>query len=282
MKHFLLIIAAFTVLGGCNVINPQEQIPTYIHIDSVQFMPGANESKSAKITSVWLYFNNQSAGVYELPATIPVIMDRDGHVQMNAGVTYGGILDQQVIYPFYNFDSLFTAPQQGKVINWTPKTSYRSTAKFKSIHDFENGTGFVLTNSASTSDTAMMTTNDATLVLEGSRSGYIRLTSSKSQSISIEDNEGFSIPQGESYIEINYKSSVDLAVGLQTTVSGDIVFDFVSFIKPKESWNKLYISTKDFVDQYRGTKYRIMIKATLPDSQTDGYALIDNIKLVSF
>ena len=79
-----------------NTINPKEQIPTYIHIDSIQF--NANPAllgitKSHQITVAWVYYNNGLIGTYDLPATITVPMGGDsaGHLQVAPGIAINGL-----------------------------------------------------------------------------------------------------------------------------------------------------------------------------------------------
>jgi hypothetical protein len=91
--HFfasILIIGAF----GCNAINPAEKVPTYIQIDSVQVLnmvPAKHGSVSHKITDVWVYYNLQLLGAFELPAKIPVLADGKGQLQVVAGIWDNGL-----------------------------------------------------------------------------------------------------------------------------------------------------------------------------------------------
>lgn len=281
---FLLTVLLLWIAGaGCNVINPPEKVPTYIRIDSFKLI-GVNPSDvtTHAINTAWVYFNNQIAGVYNLPANIPVIADEAGQIQVNPGVNFTGYGGYKVIYPFYTFDSINITPQPGKVIQFTPTVRYQSTVKFKYQEDFETGNTFEPFNNYVTDDTSLIRTNNPSLVWNGEGgSGYIYLTQANSYSQNI-NNTGFSITKGEAYIEIDYKCNVDFKVGLQATVSGNTLYEPIATIKPNEQWGKLYIGLQDFLSRFTSNQYRVVILAELPAGQTDGYVLVDNIKVLSY
>jgi hypothetical protein len=291
VKYSLHAFFICLLATGCNFINPAEKTPTYIRIDSFQFNnpnPQVTGSSSRKITSAWVYFNNQTVGVFDIPGIIPVLADKVGQIQINAGVTFNGLKNYQVIYPFYSFDSFSITPSNGQVISYTPKVSYINAAQFRFIEDFEVGNKFIEADNSSTSDTSLIqvTKNtDASKVFEGNGSGYIFLTTDKPNSEVI-NNVDFYIPQGQAYLELNYKCSVDFAVGLEITgADGTVYTYYTAGAKASESWNKFYIGLQDILNTYSAYKpksYRVMIKAVLPSEQTNGYVLLDNIKVVSF
>ena len=69
MRIFSLIILSALFATGCNVINPQEKVPAYFHIDSFSFVstdPSRHGSISNNITSVWVYWDNEHVGVYDI------------------------------------------------------------------------------------------------------------------------------------------------------------------------------------------------------------------------
>src|SRR5690348_12276879 len=70
----ILLVLLGMSMQNCNTINPRETTPTYIHIDSFRTKPGF----SHKITAVWVYYNNSPVGVFDLPATIPVMASGTG------------------------------------------------------------------------------------------------------------------------------------------------------------------------------------------------------------
>lgn len=283
MRFILPVFLLALGTAGCNVINPPEKVPTYVRIDSFSFSdPSAPDITTHDITSAWVYFNNQIVGVFELPCNIPIITDAEGVVSINAGVNYTGYKASKVMYPFYTFDSFILAPQPGQVVVHNPKVRYNASASVKYTEDFETGSTFEPFNADASDDTSLMRTKDPSLVLGGKGgSGYIYLTPSNAYSENI-NNTDLKVKQGDAYIEIDYKCSVEFKVGLQTTSGGSPFYEPIAIIKPAGEWRKLYIGLQDFLGRYTSGTYRIVILASLPDGQSDGYVLVDNIKLISY
>ncbi len=108
-RFILLIFTAICVLffQDCNVINPPEKTPTYIHIDSVHVNINpylTNVSASSNITCIWVYYNENPIGTFDLPATIPVMTTSDtgvGQLQIAPGIAVDGLNNLLGVYPFY-------------------------------------------------------------------------------------------------------------------------------------------------------------------------------------
>lgn len=284
LKLLPVLIGAAAILGGCNIINPSEPVPTYISIDSAylkQTDPSKTGSLSSNISSVWVYYNNSTVGVFDVPGKIPVIADKAGQIQLKAGVAYSGIKNYNVSYPFYSFDTFAISPQPGGVIHHTFKPVYIDAARFRYIENFDLGSTFIKANSDNTSDTSLVRTSDPTKVFEGSGAGYIYLTTARPTSENI-NNDGFPIALGESFLEINYKCDVDFQIGLQTNTSGNLYVEYIAGVNPSSEWKKLYVPLGTFTAKYKGSEYRVMLKTELTSGKTDGYVLVDNIKVISY
>ena len=187
---FIVLLGAVTVLAGCNVINPVEKQPTYLRIDSFKFNLSTQRNEgtaSQKITSAFVYFDNEQVGVYDLPATIPVIADAAGEVLVIPGVTYRGLSQFEIQYPFFTSYKTTIAPGKGEVITLAPESAYVPSAKFQWIEDFDRGNTFEKV-SDNADDTALIQTTEAGKVFEGSASGLISLTSTHRTSESITGN----------------------------------------------------------------------------------------------
>lgn len=274
-------------LSGCDVINPVEDVPTYIRIDSFDFViNNANKEGSAAhdITSVWVYYNNNPVGAFDVPCQIPVITQgNSGTISVLPGITLNGLVDLQPAYAFYAFDTMTLVSNPGKVVNYTPKASYVSAAKFPYKEDFEVGNSFGAFYPDIANDTTIRRTEDQTYIFEGGGSGLIELSDAFPTSESI-SNTGFAIPQGEAFIEINYKCSVPFEIGLYNTLntSNVDVFEYIMGIKATDTWKKIYIELGTFTGNNPGTNHKVLIKSVLPEGQSSGYVAIDNIKIVTF
>lgn len=286
MKYnVLLCVAVSFLLSGCSAIDPKEDIPTYVQIDSVDFVINNSlkeGSASHNIKTAWVYYNNNSIGVFDLPCRVPVITDgEEGVFSFAPGITLNGLQDLQPRYEFYQFDTLLLKTSPGKVINFTPMIGYVNTATFQYKEDFEVGNTFEEYQGL-IGDTAIVRTTDPSLIIEGGGSGLIRLDANTPTSENITKSK-FSIKPGESFIEIDYKCSVPFEIGLYNTLSSQVdVHEYIAGVKAKEEWNKIYIELGSYTGKYPGTNYRVMIKAALPEGQSQGYVILDNIKVISF
>ena len=64
-------VAFLIIFPACNLINPKEQVPTYLHLDRFTFSnPDSSYtgSSSHDIPSAWVYVNDQPVGTFDLPA----------------------------------------------------------------------------------------------------------------------------------------------------------------------------------------------------------------------
>ena len=127
MRNFYAFLAAGLFLFGgssCNIINPSEVVPTYVHIDSFSFTgnPVLYGSSSHKITNVYVFFDNASLGVYDLPATFPVIAKGTGVLTVIPGIDEDGRSVNEQVYPFYKNDTITLVPDPGHTVKVAPKT----------------------------------------------------------------------------------------------------------------------------------------------------------------
>lgn len=275
---FLCCFPAMFSSWSCNLINPEETIPTYVRIDSFHFTPIPNTGTiSQNITSAWVYFNNQTVGTFDLPAVIPIIAKEPGTLTVMPGVDYSGLQSVQVIYPYFTFDTFSFNPQPGQELHFIPNTHYIADTQLNILQeDFEFGNSFVIY----TGDTLRAVT-DPSKVFEGNRSGEVRLdTLDYAEHIL---NVAFTVAGTEAFVEMNYNASANIRmeVGLQTiNQTGQLFINYLFGLKPKEGWQKVYIGLQEFLAVYTNKQYRLVIK-TIADDPAGGTLLLDNIKIIS-
>lgn len=281
---YLLLIALFAFDSQqCNLINPAEVKPTYVRIDSFKMgnVP-LNFSRSHDISNVWVYWNGALIGTYDLPATIPIMAKEAGKLRLVAGISVGGLNNFLGVYPFYKSDTSTLEPQPGKTITYIPTTSYVFGALVKTISDFELGSSS--TNFGLASGTVpIAVTNKDSLVFNGNGSGAIVLRV-PSDTLS-EDSSKIDLPitiNKDAYIEFNYRNTVPFAVGLKSSMSGYSYSRYLYGAYPTSTWKKFYFPIKDFAAQYKGDRYTLYIKASLPEGDSTGTVYFDDIKLVYF
>ncbi len=293
MKNIYILFTFFAVLfaiESCTIINPKEPTPTYVHIDSFKFVPGnllVQGSSSHKITSIWVYYNNGPVGVFDLPVTFPVITSgNSGLLTIVPGISTDGITEFQEQYPFYYGDTSTLTTNAGQITTYIPKTGYTSATHFRIIEDFENGNNF----QKIAGDDSIVTTSDKSLVIEGGHSGYINLPTAGDSSENI-NGKFYPFVSGNSFIEISYRNSAQFAVGVlvSTDSSGSQLVstspEYLIGVNPSASINKMYISlsteASKYLSLFPSAQFRLAIKSVLPNGQSSGFVIVDNIKYLT-
>lgn len=279
----LFFIPALLSVIGCDLVNPDESVPTYVKIDAFDLVvndPSVQGSDAHNITNVWMYYNNDLIGIYDLPCQVPVITEgAQGELALIPGITLNGLVALQPQYPFYRVDTMTLTSNPGGVTQVQPSTSYIPSAKFRHIEDFEVGNSY----ESFVGGPYIRRTTDDNYVFEGAAAGVIELNAEDNYSESI-CKTGFPIGQGESFLEINYKCSLPFEVGLYNTLNNGLeAYQYIFGVKASEDeWKKIYIELASYTGANQGSDYKVLIKTSLPEGGTNGYVALDNIKVVSF
>lgn len=271
--YTLFIALLVSASWSCNIINPQETIPTYIHIDSFLFEGG----KLHDIQNVTVYYEGRSAGSFDLPCTIPIITTgTTGKLELAPGILVNGRNERPLTYPFYKMVVSTLTAQPGKIVYLTPKTGYYDSVKFTVISNFDAG----LTKFTPIGGTTNLVIAPADSAFEG-LCGAVFLNSAADSSID-SSSHSFPIKAGAAtFIEFDYKTSTPFAVGLRAIATNISYMSYLGGVAPNDRWQKFYLNATAFATSYPASDYTFYIKAAL-DGRTSGRLLIDNIRLVSF
>jgi hypothetical protein len=288
LRYVALLVWCGLFWQSCNTINKPTQVPTYIHVDSFNFVKNPaipNISLSHQINSVWVYYNNNPIGIFDLPCTFPVITNGTGQIECYAVIAVDGQNNLLGQYPYYQPDTFTFAPQPGKIITHECTTSYYSDVVVRTISNFDQGaTNFYLDagNIPMTVVSANLASEDS-LVFEGTGSGSILLTNPGVDS-SVDSCVAFTIPPGVSFIEFNYKNdNLPFYVGLQSNLQGGVSDApyYLAGVYPSSTWQKFYLKCSDYTAEYTGLSYNLYIKVSLPFGSAPGRVLLNNIQLIT-
>jgi len=276
-------VSVWAGISGCNIINPAEPVPTYVHIDSIGFT-GADSmgGSSHRITNVYAYFDDIPVGIFDLPVTFPVIASQAGRLTLTPGIDFDGLTGYETINPMYTSDTPTLTPNPGQTINLKPHVTYNSGVRPILVERFDEGTASPLYFKTLSGDTSMLITHSSTDVLEGVGSGLVRLIPGKDSVTFI------SIPFGltggtNSYIELDYKGNLPLYVGMSAQLNaGGSYLEYQIALKPQANWRKIYIGIRDFVTANPGYNYQVLLQTVKPSDTPDGTLFLDNVKVVSF
>ena len=289
LRNFFFTFILITIMGflySCELINPTESLPSYIHIDSISLTTANHPeygSSSHKITDAWVYVDDQPIGAFELPATIPVLYSGNHTVIIKPGIKINGIAGTRSIYPFY---TTFTSSENLKtkaVLVINPTLTYNSYTNFPWMENFEDGGVSLIKTSVS--DTIIKQTSDSSKVFEGHYSGVINLDANKSF-FQCETSSSYGLPSGGDnpvFIEMNYKANQVFLVGLYASNSyGDIQRLEALYINPTSNWNKIYVNLKTVLEMttISDPTYKVFIEAQYSSTVSTTEILLDNLKLV--
>jgi hypothetical protein len=287
MKHGYLVFLVFgiAVLSSCNIINRDEPEAAYIAIDTVtvQTDNDIQGSPSAKITDAWIYVDDNLVGAFPLPCRIPVLKTGDHKVSIGAGIQVNGSSTLRTPYIYYRFYTLESVTlTAGETTELHPTVTYFDSLTFPFKANFDDISGNKLTASASSDTTAGLTNNPA-LVYEGNGSFRMQLLRD-SGLVDVEMIESVVLPKNSTtiYMEMNYKTNVDLVVGLRANYTGASTVDnTILTLRANDRWNKVYINlTKPVNTQVNASSFRVYFAAFKASGTAPLDVFLDNLKIV--
>ena len=290
---FLLFFTLGIFFTSCDIINPEEEIPAYLYIESIDLETLPEEgSDSHNVPDVWLTVDGDFLGVYTLPALIPLLEKGERTIFLQAGIKDNGIKGTPEIYPFYKPIEFALNLKANVIDTLRPVWTYREETIFSFIEGFENQEHIFKELRIGEEAGSISLSSSAEEIFEGNHSALITLDTSNAvveigtltRYFDLNDNGPVA------YLEVNYKSDVPVFFGLVGyenlgSVGGVGLFD-AGFVE-STVWKKIYFNLEQavFLDQYGS--FQVAFQAFIP--QEDGKytlnsakVLLDNIKLVHF
>ena len=282
-KILLLFILIFSFsLTSCEIINPEEEIPSYVRVESISLVTDSTTQGSAshRITDVWLYVDNQPLGVYEMPVSIPVLEEGTHAISVRAGIIVNGIASTRVYYPFYAFYNDTIQLTRTSITTVSPVVNYFSETVFALKESF-NGPGYDIISTAA-SDTNYFIVNDTINSFEGA-AGAAYLDASHLV-FECEPDDSLQLPTNNPvYMELNYKSNTDFSVGLHAVTSLQTYNISVLSIRATAEWKKIYINLTEGIALYpTALGFKPYIRMERNGAVGDAQLFFDNIKVVHF
>jgi hypothetical protein len=289
---WLLPVITITGLSGCEIINPTEDTPAYLKINKITLDPvrSATESfgsASANISDAWVYANGKQIGVFELPATIPILEAGPVEIAVLSGVYADGMKTARFPYAFYQqFDKTLDL-EPGKVTELNPETKFSPRVKLPlDINDeFSGKTNFRVP----TSNPYTLEFNSDSLTdfpFANGSVGVIYANPATVQPGVIESDFNGSLPVNGStvFLEFDYKASVDFKVGVLVTKNGLTTRDpNLLNVTKRGQWNKIYLNLTDDATrpENAGATFKIFFEMPASPNPKD-YVALDNIRLLHF
>jgi len=286
-KYTIILLIVIALFSSCEIINPDEDIPAFISINTVDFQAKSGEgTDSVDITDVWIYNNSEFVGAYQLPAKFPILKQGNQNIEIRFGILLNGIAATRSINPFFSYDNQSVNLVPGEVIELKPTSSYQPETQFvwNSLgqEGFEEG-GISIDSVGNTSTKIFKTSQE---VYEGSFSGQIHLDNAHKTYIGQSSNK-FTLPSGGKPVvmEIHCKNTSNhFAIGMFVEAAdGKITIVNHLVVNPGPNWKKLYVNFTQLVSNYAQAKsFRVFFTSELESTNSSADIYLDNIKLMHF
>ena len=287
--NLFLVICLMTCFS-CNLINPAEELPGYIHIPRFEFssQPGLGSS-SENITEIWVYSDAQFIGAYDLPADVPVVNNGNTLMSFRAGIRTNGISNTREAYPFYTTDDRQLNIVDLETDTIVPDFTYiENIADPALLDDFDGGTLLV---EESDSQVEMTTTQDPEDVFEGSGSGKVVIGADQTIFRAQSFDTFMDLPNNRrTFVELDYKCNNSFGIGLYSYRSdGSRDKNLALILVPttnengEEEWNKVYIDLLEITSSTpNATHYELYIESLKDEGVTEAVMFFDNLKILHF
>jgi len=296
-KYILFVLPFAFTLTSCEIINPSEEIPFYLRIDSISFIdstksPACPAKKgSQNIQDAWVFVDGILVGNFELPAEFPVLAKAGAHtVRVSPGVVVNTLSDDRRIYPFFNSYPLAIDVELGKTYTIKPQCAddpvsikYPSEGSGQFPEGFE-GIGTIFRYTPNSKVDSILRTSNSDLVFDGNFSMLMEMNSADDY-MEFETVKEYTLPSNTRpvYLEFNYRTDVSLNIGFYATNNNtNEVSDvnFITLLPTNDSWKKVYLSFGSILSRYSNSKYRFYFKARHDSGRTTSKVLLDNVRLI--
>lgn len=278
---FVGVVFLMILFQSCELINPTEEIPSYVEINSVKFTTNysVEGSNLTDYPDCWVYVDNNYLGTYEMPVTFPVLEQGSHKISVRAGIYENGIAATRSAYSkLITFDTVVTLePNVTRRVE--PEVRYLNNTNFAQMEDFDDGSiSFVTTNT----DYAplQLTQQGDTNAFEGA-SGVATMDNNK-PFFEVASGFGSVLPvTTATYLEMNYKSESEIRVSVLINTATNVISNPLLNIRPSSTWKKIFINIRDLNGTIpEGLSYKIVISSALPATLNTATVYLDNIKLL--
>lgn len=281
-KNIVYVILVMMAFVSCK---QKAEEPSFLKIESFTVTTDNITQGSAQqnISEAFVYINDQIVGVYHLPASIPLAISGSYSIKVFPAVVENAIASNpRYSYTFLKAFDTTAVLTASKSITIKPTTTYQSTVKFVMIEDFEN----ILPLFGKTTYNNIDTLLRDSLPADNIEPGHCALFDIKDgYTMEYATRNEYSLPtssSSETFVEINYRSDLPLAIGLFINEPTTIIKTGVVTLNAKETWSKAYINITNVVSVHPlGTKFRLFIGA-LNTTGASKKVFVDNIKLIHF
>lgn len=282
-RHAIFVLILLTV-ASCD---PDEINPSFLHIPSISLKQENTQrgGNTSDIVDAWVYVNNKEIGVFELPATIPILENGENQIKVLAGIKKDGQSNKRIIYPFYTIYKETLLLKGGQTDTIRPVVEYFSSLNFAWLETFDNQTASLEGTSSSRTIDSVAFTNDQDEklnLINNKFSAKIPLGKGP-QIFEVATLQEMNLPQGKNiFLEVDYKSDIAVQFGIYPFNTADIYGLPILLAYPSKNWKKLYISLGEEVSapKNNGATFKVFIYANHADSSQNAFIYLDELKVI--
>ncbi len=272
----ILFFCGLLCLNSCSLLDPEEQLPAYLEINNFELTTSPSQGESAaQITDAWVFVNDLSLGVYELPATVPVLDLGNQDITIFPVIRENGLRNAPIIYPLYRRYESTLELMANQTITIQPITTYDANTVFELVEGF-NATNHLLSG---TDQSAVQSVDGIGKILLGEKDA-VEFTSSNTF-IDLPTSGGLPV-----FLEIDYKNNVAFEIGLVGLSNTINATSYKVTLCPINRWNKVYINFQEDLQVSQLPSYKLAFRVSTDDLGCGGAAeanpevLIDNVKFI--
>jgi len=275
-KKCIILLFISICIFSCDKNENIQEIPSYISVSEINLVTNSNQgSNTHKITDIWLYVNDQFAGAYELPSTIPLLHKDTNNIKIFAGIKDNGISSTRVRYHFYKSFEKNVFLVEDSIVNIQPSFRYTDNA----IVEFENFEGVgtnIDTTLNSEVDFEIKTENENNFAYAHISGDYLKFEAAT------DDFENLPQQGSPVYLEVDYQSNHTALIGAYINNPTSVINRDLVWISPKEEdWNKIYINmTKTVSEALGNNSIKFYINVFRTDTTKEAWIKFDNLKII--
>jgi len=287
LKPFQFALVALG-LWGCSLLNPGQDVPTYLVVPDVEYVPGELQgTASSNITDVWVYSATDVVGVFPLPAVVPLLPEdlSGGAVTLLAGIRENGLSDRRAPYPFFTILEYYPEIEPGERDTLIPEPTLVENVRYVPIEDFENSNVF----GSLVGGEGVERVGDEGFVFEGSKSGRLEVAegSELARVRTVEQEYALQINL-PAFLELDYRCDQTFIVGLYGFRNGQESKLPAMVLSPTDDgitpvWNKIYIDIASLVNAQGGADhFEVYVECVLEAGRSTGTVGLDNLRILTY
>ncbi|MBL4586202.1 MAG: hypothetical protein JKX84_03970 [Flavobacteriales bacterium] len=243
--HLLLLVLFGSIHNGCELINPEEKIPSFLRIDSISLAVLIDEGATdANFVDARVFANEQLIGVYELPAIIPILEEGETSIRIQAGIKMNGQATTRVAYPFVKDFEADMSLFPDSTVHVNPVVGFRPDIEFAWLENFE-GAGLSLEKTV---------VSEADIVRVGGEEAFdeqsIKLSLAPNQTFfECRKGDAIQLPGGGApvYLDFTYRCNHAFVVGLFSRDGTGTFTIPILLLNPTEEWNHVYLNLTSII-----------------------------------